>query len=96
PWVAGIISCVLALLVSPMHAVYVACLFTALHLLEGHVIIPQVQKHAARLPPVLTVVAMVLFAELFGFFGLFLATPLLVLILISTKALYVEDVIEKG
>jgi predicted PurR-regulated permease PerM len=94
PWVAGIISCALALLVSPMHAVYVACLFIGLHLFEGHVLVPQIQKRAMRLPPVLTVIAMVLFSELFGFLGLFLATPLLALVLIATRALYVEDVIE--
>ncbi len=95
PWVAGVVSCVLALLKSPMHAVYVACLFVSLHLFEGHILVPQVQKHATRLPPVLTVLAMVLFGMLFGFLGLFLATPLLALVLIATKALYVEEVVEK-
>ncbi len=95
PWVAGIISCVLALLRSPMHAVYVAVLFLSLHLFEGHILVPQVQKHATRLPPVLTVLAMILFSKLFGLLGLFLATPLLALILIATKALYVEDVLEE-
>lgn len=94
PWVAGIISCVLALLRSPMHAVYVAALFVGLHLFEGHILVPQIQKHATRLPPVLTVLAMVLFSLLFGFLGLFLATPLLALVLISTKALYVEGILE--
>ena len=94
PWVAGVISCVVALLRSPQHALYVACLFIALHLFEGHVLIPLVQKRATRLPPVLTILAMVLFSELFGFLGLLLATPLLAFIMISTKALYVEDVLE--
>ncbi len=96
PWVAGIISAVLGLLVSPMHAVYVACLFVGLHLFEGHVLVPQIQKHATRLPPVLTILAMVLFSALFGFLGLFLATPLLALVLISIQALYVEDVLESS
>lgn len=95
PWVAGVLSCVLALLRSPWHAVYVACLFVGLHLFEGHILIPQIQKRATRLPPVLTVISMVLFAALFGFFGLFLATPLLALVLIATKTLYVEDVLEE-
>jgi len=90
PWVAGIISCVLALLKSPMHAVYVACLFVGLHVFESEVLIPQVQKRATRLPPVLTILAMILFSTLFGFFGLFLAMPLLVLTLIAINALYVE------
>ncbi|HET7624443.1 MAG TPA: AI-2E family transporter [Verrucomicrobiae bacterium] len=95
PWVAGIVSCLLAVLRSPMHAVFVACLFVTLHLFEGHVLIPQVQKHATRLPPVLTILAMVLFGTLFGFLGLFLATPLLALVMVTTNALYVEDVVEK-
>lgn len=95
PWVAGVISCVLALLRSPMHAVYVACLFVGLHLLEGHLVIPLVQREATRLPPVLTVLAMVLFYTLFGFLGLLLATPLLVFTLIATRSLYVEGVVER-
>ena len=93
PWVAGIISCLLALLKSPLHAVYVACLFIGLHFFEGHILVPQVQKHATRLPPLLTVLAMVLFEMLFGFLGLLLATPLLVAVMVSTKALYVQDVL---
>lgn len=95
PWIAGIISCMLALLKSPMHAVYVAGLFIALHFLEGHLLIPLVQKRATRLPPVLTILAMILFYSLFGFFGLFLATPLLALVMIATRTFYVEDVVER-
>lgn len=94
PWVAGILSSALALLISPMHVVYVAGLFVGLHLFEGHILVPQIQKRATRLPPVLTILAMVLFTELFGFLGLFLATPLLAFTLIATQALYVEDVLE--
>lgn len=95
PWIAGVISTAIALLKSPMHAVYVICLFVGLHLLEGHVVIPLVQREAARLPPVLTVLALVLFNKLFGFLGLFLATPLLALVMILTRTLYVEDVVER-
>lgn len=94
PWVAGVIAGILALLRSPMHVVYVAALFVGLHFFEGHVLIPVVQRQAARLPPALTILAMVLFTLLFGFMGLFLATPLLALVMIATKALYVEDVLE--
>jgi predicted PurR-regulated permease PerM len=94
PWVAGIISGLLALLKSPVHALYVVCLFIGLHFLEGHILVPQVQKRTTRLPPVLTILAMVLFATLFGFLGLFLATPLLALVLACTQAIYVEEVVE--
>ena len=95
PWVAGIISCILALLRSPMRAVFVACLFVCLHLLEGHLVMPLIQRKATQLPPVLTIFAMILFYTLFGFFGLFLAVPLLAFILIAVRSLYVEDLIER-
>jgi predicted PurR-regulated permease PerM len=95
PWVTGLLSCAIALLKSPAHAGYVAMLFIGLHLIEIHLLIPLIQKRAARLPPVLAIISMVLFYTLFGFFGLFLATPLLALTLITTRALYVEDVIER-
>lgn len=95
PWIAGIISCGMALLNSPMQALYVICLFLALHLLEGHVVIPIVQRRATRLPPVLTILAMVMFYMLFGFLGLLLAVPLLALTLITVRTLYVEDVVDQ-
>lgn len=94
PRVAGIVSCLLALLQSPMHAVYVVCLFVALHFFEGHVLVPQVRQHAIRLRSVLTIMAMLLFATLFGSWGLFLATPLLAFVMVATRALFVEDVLE--
>jgi predicted PurR-regulated permease PerM len=94
PWVAGVIACILAVLRSPIHAVYVACLFIGLHLFEGHILVPQVQRRATSLPPVLTILAMILFYALFGILGLFLATPLLAFVLVTVRALYVEDVIE--
>lgn len=95
PFVAGVLSCGIALLKSPMHAFYVLCLFMALHLLEGHVLIPLVQRRATRLPPVLTILAMVLFYMLFGLLGLLLAVPLLAFVIITVRALYVEDVVER-
>lgn len=95
PFIAGLISCVMALLKSPIHALYVLCLFLALHLLEGHVVIPLVQRQATRLPPVLTILGMVLFYQLFGFLGLLLAVPLVALISISVRAIYIENVIQE-
>ena len=91
PWVAGLLSCLLAVLKSPMHAVYVACLFAGLHLFEGQFLVPQIQKRATRLPPVLTILAMLLFYALFGMLGLLLSTPLLAFVLAVIKGLGVEE-----
>ena len=93
PWIAGILAVLLAIVQEPMKAVWVAVLFIALHLFEGHVLIPQVQKYSTQLPPVLTILALALFAKVFGFMGLLVATPLLVVVLILVKTMYSEDVL---
>lgn len=95
PWVAGILAGLLAIVEEPMKAVWVAVLFVALHLFEGHVLIPQVQKYATKLPPVLTILALALFAKVFGFMGLLVATPLLVVLIILVKTMYREDVLKR-
>lgn len=96
PWVAAILACLLAVVRDPMMAVWVGVLFLVLHFLEGHVLIPQVQKYTTRLPPVLTILALALFAKLFGFMGLVVATPLLVVVVILVKTLYREDVLQRS
>jgi predicted PurR-regulated permease PerM len=96
PWIAAILAGLLALIKDPILAVWVAVLFVCLHLIEGHVLIPQVQKFMTRLPPVLTILALVLFARLFGFLGLLVAVPLLVVVLILVKTLYKEDVLRQN
>ena len=95
PWIAGILAGLLAIVDDPMKAVWVAVLFVGLHLFEGHVLIPQVQKYATQLPPVLTILALALFAKVFGFMGLLVATPLLVVLLILVKTMYREDVLKR-
>jgi predicted PurR-regulated permease PerM len=96
PWGAGILAALLAVVKSPIAAVWVAGLFLVLHFIEGHVLIPQVQKYVTRLPPVLTIIALVLFAKLFGFMGLLVATPLLVVVVILVKTLYREDILKRS
>jgi predicted PurR-regulated permease PerM len=93
-FISGVVACIIAFVKSPVYALYVACLFGALHLLELQVTVPQVQRHAARMPPALTIFATLLFYVLFGYLGALLAVPLLALALIATKSLYIENVIK--
>jgi predicted PurR-regulated permease PerM len=95
PWVAGILAALLAVVKDPILAAWVAALFLVLHFFEGHVLIPQVQRYATRLPPVLTILALALCAKLFGFMGLLVATPLLVVVVILVKTMYREDVLNR-
>jgi predicted PurR-regulated permease PerM len=95
PYIGAFLSAVpallIALLVSPWHVVWVALLFLGLHVLEGYVLVPLVQKRAVEMPPALTLVTQVLLGDLFGLMGLFVAAPLTVTTVVLLKMLYVED-----
>jgi predicted PurR-regulated permease PerM len=82
PVVGAIISAVPAILValtaSPYKAFYVALLFLGVHLLDGYVLGPLIQKRTVNLPPLVMLSAIVFMGFVSGFLGVLLATPLAV------------------
>lgn len=93
PFMSGIPAVMFALTQGVDQAAYVTLLFVVIQQIEGNVLMPMIQKYAAHLPPVLTVLAIVAFGSLFGLFGIILATPLLLVSIILVQRLYVEDVL---
>lgn len=91
PWLSAVPAVLVAVMVSPWHLGMVLLLYLGLHLLEGYILVPLIQRRAVRLPPALTLVAQLLFAEVFGLLGLFVAAPLTVVAVVALKMLYVED-----
>jgi predicted PurR-regulated permease PerM len=91
PWLSAVPSVLMGLLVSPWHALMVVGLYLGLHLLEGYVLVPLIQRRVVLLPPALTLVTQVLLGYLLGFMGLFVAAPLTVCGVVLLKMLYVED-----
>ena len=66
-------------------------LYLALHILEGYVLLPLIQRRAVHLPPALTLIMQVLLGELLGLMGLFVAAPLTVAGVVLVKMFYVQD-----
>ncbi|MDO5370782.1 AI-2E family transporter [Paracoccus sp. (in: a-proteobacteria)] len=93
PWLGAAPAVLLALAQGPTEAVYTAILFLVIQQVEGNVLMPVIQKKASALPPVLTILAVVAFGVLFGFMGVLLATPLLLVTIILVRMIYVEDVL---
>lgn len=93
PFMSGIPAVMFALTQGVDQAAYVTLLFVVIQQIEGNVLMPMIQKYAAHLPPVLTVLAIVAFGSLFGLFGIILATPLLLVSIILVQRLYIEDVL---
>lgn len=93
PFMSGIPAVMFALTQGFDQAVYVALLFLVIQQIEGNMLMPMIQKYAAQLPPVLTVLAIVAFGSVFGLFGVLLATPMLLVAIILVNRIYVEDVL---
>lgn len=74
-------------------AIYVALLFTAIQMFEGNVLMPVIQSYAVQLPPALTIIAIMAFGSLFGFAGVILAAPLLIVVMLLVHRIYIEDVL---
>jgi len=94
PYVGPIVSAIPAILVgftsSPLLAVEVTGLYLLVHLVEGYILVPIIQKKAVALPPALGIIAVVVFGMLFGPLGIVLAHPLMVTTMVLVRRLYIE------
>lgn len=80
-----------ALLDSPTKALYVGLLYLGIQLTETYFVTPAVQKRASFVPPVLLLFVQFFMGKFAGILGLLLATPVLVMLMVLIKMLYVED-----
>ncbi|QEM06607.1 AI-2E family transporter [Mucilaginibacter rubeus] len=78
----------IGLLDSPERALHVAILFTGIQVIESYFITPFINKKSVSLPPALTLFWQILLGMFLGSLGLFLATPLLAVIIVFIKELY--------
>jgi predicted PurR-regulated permease PerM len=93
PFIASAPAILLALVEDPNKALTVAVFFVGLQSMEGYVLTPLVQKHIIDLPPVLTIMGQVVMGILAGPWGLLLAVPMVAVIMVLVKMLYIEDVL---
>jgi len=76
---------------SPRMALTVVGVYWAIQFLENNLLIPYLMKEQLDLPPALTLVTQVIMAYVFGFLGLFVAIPLLAIVVVTVRMLWVED-----
>ncbi|MBD2744933.1 AI-2E family transporter [Coleofasciculus sp. FACHB-1120] len=84
---------VAALLVSPGKAVAVLILYILIQQFEAYVLVPFVMKQQVELLPATTLLAVVIFGSLFGFIGVFLAVPLVIVSKIWIYELLIKDIL---
>lgn len=93
PILSAVPPVLLGYMQTPSTALYVIFLYFGIQAVESYLITPLVQQREVSLPPVLTLASQILFASVFGFLGLALATPLTASALVLVKMLYVEGVL---
>src|SRR5919199_2122464 len=80
---------------SPMtHAVFVLLLGTVIHLLEGNLVAPLVMARKVDLPPVLTVMSVLVIGTLLGSVGLVVAVPTLAVIMVVVRRILLTRIYE--
>lgn len=90
PLIAMIPAVLVGLMKSPAEALWIAGLYILVQVLESNFITPLVQQRLISVPPAMIIIAQLLMAPLTGGWGLVLATPLLVIIIVLIQELYVK------
>ncbi len=95
PVVGPIIAAIPAILVAatqnPHAVLWTILAYTLIHQLEGHIVVPFIQRFLFVIPPAVTLLGIVAIGSLFGVMAIPLASPLAVVAFVMIKKLYVRD-----
>ena len=80
PILAAIPAVMFGLLKSPIFALWIILIYTIVHQLENHVLVPNVMNRAIGLNPVIVIVALLVGGKLFGIPGIILGVPVAVVL----------------
>ncbi len=93
PIISALPALLLAFIDSPIKASYVLALYVGVQLIESNLVTPLIERETIELPPALTIVFQLALALIVGGIGLVLATPLLAVIIVVIKMVYVHDIL---
>ncbi len=95
PIIAMLPAVLVGLLQGVDTALYIAGLYLLVQLLESNFITPTVQQKLVSIPPALILIAQLIISPLTGGWGLVLATPLMLIVMLLVQDLYIKPRDEK-
>ena len=95
PTIAAIPAMIAAFAVSPMTALYVALFYFALQQVQNGITVPLIERRAVNIPPAALLIWQLMLTIGFGILALFVATPLLAVIVVAVRIMYIEPVEER-
>lgn len=91
PLLSAIPAVLMGFVDSPQTALIVAGVYWGIQFLENNLLIPYLMSQQLELPPALTLLTQILMAYVFGFLGLFVAIPLLAVVVVVVRTFWVEE-----
>ncbi len=91
PLVAAVPAILVGLSAGTQQALWVGLVYLGIQLVESYGITPFLERRAVRLPPALLVIFQLTMGVLAGALGVLLATPVLVVLMVLTAMLYLEN-----
>ena len=99
PNLGPVLSVVPALLVAfavgPLQPVYVLALYIGIQALESNLITPMIQRQVVTTPPALLIVFQFAMGLVAGVWGMIVATPLLVVMMVLIQQIYIRDTLKR-
>jgi len=77
-----------------LHAFWVVMLGVGVHVFEANVVAPMIMERQVHLPPVLSILAVLIMAHLLHLIGLLVAVPVLCVVMVIGRRVYVHRVLE--
>lgn len=91
PLLSAVPAILVGLSAGPHQALLVGLLYVGIQLVESYGVTPFIERRAVSLPPAVLVIFQLVMGVLAGALGVLLATPVLVVLMVLTAMLYLED-----
>ena len=91
PFIGAIPALLVALTIGLVPALWTAGSYLCIHLFEGYIATPLIERYFVTIPPVVILIGIVTVTLLFGTIGIVLAAPITVMVYIAVKAIYSDD-----
>jgi len=95
PFIGAVPALLVALTLGFVPAAWTAGAYLMVHLIEGYIAAPLVERKFITIPPALILLGLVVVELIFGSGGIILAAPITVVVFVLVKMLYVDDPLEQ-
>jgi len=95
PFIGAVPALLVALTLGFVPAMWTAGAYLLVHLIEGYLAAPLVERKFVTVPPALILLGLVVVEIIFGTGGVILAAPITVVVYVLVKMLYVDDPLEQ-